>query len=148
MNEWDLAPIAAVSLISAGVLLLAVLLILKRRSPGRARHGTDRPKLDETAKAQEIHALMSELEQLALRIDERVELQTSQLRQLLAEADEKIAQISESCSEENVLDPRDRYILRLNAQGVDPIEIARRMQMNVGEVELVVNLHTSRFEPR
>ncbi len=147
MNAWDLAPIAAVSLIATGVVLLAFLLILKRRSTARARRGTETAKLDETAKTQEIHALMSELEQLALRIDERIELRMSQLRQLLTEADERIAQIAEKCPEENVLDPRDRYILRLNAQGVDPIEIARRMQMNVGEVELVVNLHASRLEP-
>ncbi len=39
------------------------------------------------------------------------------------------------------MDPLYEEILRLSGQGLDPIEIARRVEMNVGEVELVLNLH-------
>jgi hypothetical protein len=39
------------------------------------------------------------------------------------------------------IDPRYEEILRLSGQGLDAIEIARRVEMNVGEVELVLNLH-------
>ncbi len=40
--------------------------------------------------------------------------------------------------------PAHGEIMRLMQQGLDAVEIARRVSMNVGEVELVQNLHTRR----
>lgn len=36
---------------------------------------------------------------------------------------------------------RHREVLRLQAQGSQPLDIARKLQMDLGEVELVLNLH-------
>jgi DNA-binding NarL/FixJ family response regulator len=42
--------------------------------------------------------------------------------------------------------PRQTEVLRLGQQGIEPIEIARRTGMTVGEVELVLHLHAGRAE--
>lgn len=45
---------------------------------------------------------------------------------------------------EDEINPQHREIILFHNNGLDPVEIARQIKMNVGEVELVLNLNRSR----
>lgn len=164
------------SLLTAGIILLLIALYLKRRSPGGAPapsrgEQTDKSKPAETR--QSISELTDELNHLAARIDERIELRLTELKRLLDDADARIADVKarkdeavtdrgnyrparepglsarenpvdRSVSGSEKTDSRHEEIVRLKGQNIDPVEIARRMEMNVGEVELILNLHRRR----
>jgi len=168
MMHW--AGVAAGFLIALGVGLLLVVFYIRSRqdaAPPPARTG------EMTRAAADVRKLMDELEALARRIDERIERRLTELRHELAKADAFLKasgpagsparEPQESHDATGVADsggtappaadtsaarPEDREILRLHAQGLDPIEIARRRQMPVGEVELILNLHLPRQRAR
>ena len=81
--------------------------------------------------------------------DERT---AEELRRLIEQADARIAELRRLLDEphqpgryraDRPADPRREEILRLSRQGLVPEEIARRLAMNVGEIELIINLQRS-----
>ena len=80
--------------------------------------------------------------------EQRLTERHGELSRLLAEADRQIAAAPRDAgtSESDAfppVHPRSAEIGRLAAQGVATVEIARRLGIDVGEVELVVNLARS-----
>ena len=138
------AGIAAGVLAAAGVLLAVVVVWHRRRLRLAPRTRTGQAAgADEPAEA---------LDQVARRIESRVDAKIAELRRLLADADARIAQLhhlappqsgqTDSATPHGTdLSRRQEEILRLHSQGMDAVRIARRMEMDVGEVDLVLNLH-------
>jgi DNA-nicking Smr family endonuclease len=100
--------------------------------------------------------LVTQLEDFARRIDQRVDEQLDRLQTLLAEAEKKQealrrqmeAATQSSSSSGGVSKGATGQVMALAAQGLDSVEIARRLKMDVGEVELMLNLHRSSVSPK
>lgn len=141
----------------AMLLLIAALLgccavavaVLGRRGAGSSRAAPG--STDSQKPADEIRELMGQLDRLAGQIDRRIDDRQAQLADLLAQADQKLRQLQQALE---AAPPARRpsikladtsvEIMRLRSEGLAPVEIARQMRMNVGEVELVLNLQKSR----
>ena len=84
------------------------------------------------------------------RTDEQVRRRLVEFQRLLDQADNRIARPDGTrpsgpddpagAGRSTAADKADE-IARLAVQGLDAIEIARRMNVDVGEVELMINLH-------
>lgn len=168
---WLAASVAAGFLIASGAaLLIAVALFRKTLQMSRSA-SADRANRANRAPAQasrDIRELMDELDRCAKRIDAKVETRLEQLNRLVAQADRTIGPgrpgspagdrvdgryIAAERDEANApaLAPKNEHIradhdeiLRLAEQEISAIDIARRKNMNVGEVELILNLHRTR----
>jgi hypothetical protein len=134
------------ALIAAGLILLVVYLVLIRRRDvmRRLRKGQGEKQ---AAWNRDVRNMLSELEQLASRIDRRLNQRMEKLTELICEADETIDRLQRRSNDaadpdrpQGAHDPACRQVLALAGQGLDAIEIARRMEMDVGEVQLVLQL--------
>ena len=165
MSQWQNEVLLLGSAVAIEALLVGVLLYVRRRRISRLRDQQRLP--DELSVRSDVRDMMDQLERLAERIDQQAERRVSEVRKLLTEADSTMAKLESMVSKlQAVADmpeptigsarhqpppggpqsagltrQRRSEILRLKSQGLDAVEIARRMQMNVGEVELVMNLH-------
>ena len=128
-------------LMSAGPILLAVVLVCWQR-----RHPTWLIRPDQTRDLErQVDQLRRELDTAGRRIDNQVELRMGELRRLLDQADLRIAQLR--CHDSSSPGPsgaggagsKDR-VLQLSRQGQGPEQIARQTGLDVGEVELILNL--------
>lgn len=142
MSPADLTAIAACLLVAAIILLLLSLVAWRNaaKTSGRGRHAEGRPDED-------IKELMSQLERLARRIDAQTEAQVGELRRHLEEADRKLDLLRRAAGEDRngstgVSRP-DTKVRELHLRGLSSVEIARRLRIDVGEVELVLNLQRS-----
>ncbi len=186
MNMWQNAGVIAAAALTVVLLLRLVVGYLRGRRIQMASRGFEtsssrKEQLDVTG---DIPILMSQLDELAGRIDQRMQERTHRIEQLLIQTDEKIRQLQQLNEQTARVEqrpqapPQQRYaptpsapippqsfeptnraprpfstaenkqiqILSLGAQGIDPVEIARRLALDVGEVELVFNLHRSAFD--
>lgn len=88
-------------------------------------------------------------EELGLELETRA----NKLRQLLAEVDQRIEELRRLSSQtlsasglaHSALERQQAEVFRLSRQGLDGVEIARRLELDVGEVELMLNLHRCRL---
>lgn len=172
MNQLQIIGILGGCLLAAGAgVLLAVVCFrgrLASRRPGREEIS------DGLAARADIRSLMGQLERLADGIDQRMSSRLDELKRLLAEADATIAELrsglqrpkeSDPSASPHIaaqpghspqgaqqpaerLSPRDGEVVRLASRGLDTIEIARRMNMNIGEVELILNLHPASHDAK
>ena len=149
MTDWQWLLLAALVLLNAAMILVAaVVLRLYARRQGRAG-GTAGTSERGAQVGRDVEELIDQLDRLAADIDRRLEAREQRLRELLAEADERIAALRrlEAGPRSAGAGPpggqRTEEILRLCRQQLDPVEIARRVGMDVGEVELVLNLSRS-----
>jgi len=156
VNLSDPLPTVVATAMLVLATLLVVVLIRYRRERQRMTTTGGRPAhVSEAAwKMQEEAAeLMNRLEGLSHQFDTRMEGRLDELKGMLSEADRKIEQLrrlTEAASAK--VDPQQApaqaspaqqvhgEIRRLNSQGMDAVRIARRLGMDVGEVELVLNL--------
>ena len=136
-------------LISAGTVLLLVILVAASRS-----------------RTKQTNRMAERVRQLTEQVDTMAEVQIQlvgrigQLEQPFADAEgwtsntpapsppaamSPKADSSPTASEHPAI-PVHTEIMRLMQQGLDAVEIARRVSMNVGEVELVQNLHSRRHD--
>jgi len=165
MSPWPDGVLLLGSAVALAALLVLILLYVKLGRISRLRHRKRTP--DESSVRSDIRDMMDQLERLAERIDQQAAWRVSELRQLLVQADSTMEKLRSTMGKpkapadmpENAVEPVPRQspiaglqqaepinhrrseILRLKSQGLDAIEIARRMEMNVGEVELIMNLH-------
>ena len=134
---WLLAAAAVLSLVAL------VLLIVDRRRRSNWLAGESRQDL-----GREIGVLCRELQDATRRIDRHVETRITQLQQLLNQADRRIGQLrlpdtdppADAHLPAGSLAPDRRLIVQLHRQGVTNEQIARAAGMEVGEVELILNL--------
>jgi len=166
MSFWLPVGIAAGVMVGLGAGLLVLMVHVQRRQ-ARAARVEAKAASDARAVRANVRQLMDQLDGLATKIDQRIDARLIELRRVLAEVETTVAAAQEalelhdgpgpadtsSASEPGEGDsdagppsptrpnPRRDEILRLRSQGLDAVEIARRVQMNVGEVELVLNLH-------
>ncbi|MGA2265099.1 MAG: hypothetical protein ABSH10_01545 [Phycisphaerae bacterium] len=119
-----------------------------------ARRGRKRTNL--TALRNDVADLAGQLEDFARRIDGRVDDRLDRLQALLAEADKKqqeLRRLTEAAGQPGgklagASGGASGQVLALASQGLDSVEIARRLKMDVGEVELMINLHRSSVSSR
>ena len=147
MSTFELAGIIAAFTVAAIVLvLLSVVLLAGRRAAGPSRK---RLKAAD-AIGDDVAELAVELGRLAEEIDRRADDRLDELRRLCAEADRKITRLREQAAARDAKAPppagglRRAEILRLSNEGLSPLEIARRLEMDAGEVELTLNLTRSK----
>jgi C4-dicarboxylate-specific signal transduction histidine kinase len=147
MTLWQWAAMGAGALIAAGVLLLVVYLLLarRRRTPLVKR----RPTQAEADLRGDIRAMLGELESLAERIDARLNQRIEYMEQALRQADQRIAELEQlqgpprEVTEALASIERHRQVLRLDAEGYEGAEIARRLDMEPEEVDAILNLRRS-----
>ena len=168
MNELEIVGILAGCLVASGILLLLIAVHLKVRIEKRQR-ARRMEESRELAVQADLGDLVGRLNEVSDGIEQRVKSRVEELRELLSQADAAISRLgregpdlqtgqSDRTDEQPQTDtPAQeipdsdrvaasyREIFHLKAQGLDPIEIARRVQMNVGEVELVLNLYPSTY---
>lgn len=136
--------LAAGVVLGAGCLALAGLLRLRRRKGlGEAERPRD-GSLRRTARR------IRQLERIARRTEERLNSRMDELRRLLAQAERVIARVQAPPGEApppdtdvaapGLLEKQRDHVLRLRLQGLETIDIARRLGLPVGEVELTLKL--------
>jgi hypothetical protein len=156
MSDWqgsnllDLLP--PILLAATGFVLAA--LISARRRRLRAEYGRPARGHDAGPLNHDIAALTEQLDQFARQVDRRVADRLETLQLLLAEVDAKISELRRlqvaNAQEAGQVPPpggpegRVARILRLHEEGLDGIEIARRLGVEIGEVELTLNLYRRR----
>ena len=150
MNTWQILGLIVAVMLVAGAAALLVAAYVKSRprrrdpAPGGQPNGPapDHARPEDLRPA-DIGAAVAELRGLTAESERKMAERLEQLAKRLASIDEEIAQLRRSaalasCSAR--ADPRRREILDLRRQGIDIIEIARRTNLDVGEVELILNL--------
>lgn len=138
-------------LLAGGILGIGVLLVVwgmfsrKRELPGHARDGAEkltRELIDE------LEARAERLERLIERAETTItELRASEQRAaakptVIAEAKMKHAPTTQEPS--IFTDPMHREVCAMADDGLSPVDIARRLQMPTGQVELILNLRGKR----
>lgn len=103
----------------------------------------------------DLEKLMAEIDDLAKRLGQRLDAKTAQVERLLAEADRKIAQLQrlegQAAAREPLPrvetnrsalpdDPLARSVYELADAGYPALDIARRLNEQVGKVELILAL--------
>jgi len=131
--------------ITFGLGLLVMLGLFLRRRSSSPDEAEVTPLAGEVV-GQDVRTLMDELDRMAGQIDIRLNAGLQKLDESIGIAEEKIAALNDQSRQvegayQPVEDPATNEILRMNRQGLDSIEIARRMDMDVGEVELIINLN-------
>jgi TolA-binding protein len=147
--DWDIIAVLALAGLAVAAATVAVAAFLVR---DRHTCQSDAGLADRQVRAcDDIQELMDNLERLAGRIDERIDRRLAQLDNQLSQADARIAEINQKLQQdEESSHPTIRLsqatgseIARLGKEGLETVEIARRMRMNVGEVELILSLQQS-----
>ncbi|MFO0861819.1 MAG: hypothetical protein U0570_14830 [Phycisphaerales bacterium] len=133
--------------IGIGVLLVGWgLLSRKREVPGHARDGAEkltRELIDELeARAERLERLIERAENAISELRETE--QRAAARPVIAEA--KIRQVSPEPT--MITDPVHREVCAMSDDGLNPVDIARKLQMPTGQVELILNLRGRRVAVR
>lgn len=144
---------------------LALCFILLRCSSRRARRSSaeapdgarssyaGRERGDPHSPPGDAAQVLSELKEIGREIEGRIDTRIQYLTGLLAEADRTIERLTSAvaAARDRAVsgdDPRKAEILALAREGTDPDDIARRLQLPVGEVKLVVGLARRSAEER
>ena len=148
MIPWELAAAFAASALLA-ILAAAMALAKARRKRACWRDDADAVSLDARAARGDAAALLRQVDELAARADEAITPRMKELRELICQADQAAARLRRemhACGSymPALSDPRHLKIQELHRQGLTAAEIARRVEMTVGEVELVLNLDRAR----
>jgi hypothetical protein len=144
-----LPGLIAASFVAAAVALGLVVVVLRQRTRGKAPRAEGDAEEARDGQARELAALTERLERLAERVERDLSQQMREARDLLAETERRASEPREGSSGgspgryEPGAEPRRAEVIRLSRQGVDAVEIARRMDLEVGEVELMVHLQGS-----
>jgi hypothetical protein len=147
---WNALPVVLPAA-ACGALVTILTVALVARFRRRRVRRRDLPNL-----RSDVAELAGQLEDYARQIDQQVVQRLDRLEALLAEADGKEAELRRlleaqgKAGADGTPRPRggDDQVVALAAQGLDSVEIARRLGMEVGEVELMLNLHRSHASPR
>lgn len=149
-------------LILLGVIVLAILVTIGIRSH-MALHSSSPPAADERL-ARDIEAMRDELVETVRTLAAQVESRARELESLLNEADDRLAMLNDSLGEvpspskpstppspagaapakgsggATGSDPLRAAVYELADAGLSPLQIARRLNEQVGKVELILAL--------
>lgn len=163
LAEAPLGSMTGFALLVAGVVVVLVGLVAvwKLASRTLARKGC-RPA---GAAGNRLSNVACEAEELAERLAERVEQQASRLEELISEADDRLKRLETMCKPPTVGvrsgaviaeprparpvagshagDPLSQRVYGLADQGMPPVEIARKLEEQIGKVELILALRNS-----
>jgi len=162
MNQWpgQLVPcftladqsvtvplLSVVLTVIGGVLLLGMALTyaMRRREPAPPRLSpADRRALED---------LMADAEELTGRLAANLDAKAARLERLIAQADERLNRLEDRAAAESRprperrpgltaddTDPLNRRVYDLADRGLPPVEIAKQLSQQVGQVELILNL--------
>jgi hypothetical protein len=102
-----------------------------------------------------LEKLLLDLQELSRQINGHIDTRFCKLEVLLKDADEKIRRLEALNSgaaapraAEQEADPVKQMIYKLADAGKSPVEIAREVNKNTGEVELILSLRRSRNGPK
>lgn len=132
MTYEQMLTICTLLLAVSALLLSGVLVIARRRNAARD----------------------DQLKELARQIDRRLEARMSQLQDLVDQARVQVRELKKLDSfsatpvDSGVVQTQEQEVLRLYSMDMSLIEIARRLGLSVGEVELTLNLHKSQPAPQ
>ena len=156
MTTNELLVLAGGVAAGAALVLLTVLAVVLRRRRGAS---PDEAGAGGAGDLRHLGRRIRRLDLIARRAQARVKAQVEELRRLLARAERltggvpaRASDAAPSAEPEEaplpaiVQSQRDQ-VLRLSLQGLEPIDIARRMSMPIGEVELTLRLHQKEHEP-
>jgi len=150
MNWQDLAISLAVALLGIAIGLALVTAARARQWGRRQRPGAGGTVTDIDRLRSDVAELAGQLEDFARLIDKTVDQRLGQLRSLLAEADSRIRQLERLVADASGGQPppaqaaQADMIIAMAAQGLDSVEIARRLGIDVGQVELTLHLRRAR----
>lgn len=130
-----------------GVLLLGLALtyVMRRREPAPPRLSpADRRALED---------LMADAEELTGRLAANLDAKAARLERLIAQADERLNRLEDRTAADtrarperrggvtiDDTDPLNRRVYDLADRGLPPVEIAKQLSQQVGQVELILNL--------
>ncbi len=139
--QWII--VASASAVAALVVLVLLWLFIRKKRCFTPRQSLSADQVEQTQR--DLLEIKDELEQLVSRIDIQVEQRVRELKKLLARVDGKIELLRGMESSAQLMTKEksgcdQSLIIKLSRQGLDSLEIARRMEMTVGEVELIINL--------
>jgi len=150
VNEWQVVAIVAGCVSGIGVCLLLVATYFRSRSRAVSQihdghfSGDDIKDFADRMErlADELGRRGNELEGLLSEAQEAINTLRPELPTLRRQCESTVNGADQPSSPEqaDTIHSSHREVLRLKAQGLDEIEIARRTQMGVGEVQLVLNL--------
>jgi hypothetical protein len=141
---------------AAAVLVVAVVVVvIQLQSPRQAPPPAgqdDLPLADELVESREAFAPGESDEAIPEPLAEELDARVGKLHQLLAEVDQRIEELRRLSTDalaasnlaRSALERQHREVLRLSRQGLDAVEVARRLELDVGEVELMLNLQRCR----
>jgi hypothetical protein len=161
-----IGSIAGFALLVAGVAIVVVgacaVWNMVRRPSGGARKSPCEPATE--GRSPRLSSVACEAEELAERLAERVEMQASRLEELISEADARLRKLETMCKpptaaarggviaeprpfraspSSNGADPLSQRVYGLADQGLPAVEIARRLEEQIGKVELILALRNA-----
>ncbi len=150
MIDWEQIAVVGLAAVSAAALLAAVLAYAVRQKRMAAQE--HRAESARSEAAGDIRDLMAQMESLAGQIDRRIDQRLEEMARTIAQADARIAEMNRQMAQQDeashvsisLNQATGSEVQRLAEEGKDSIEIARLLRMNVGEVELILNLQHSR----
>ena len=146
MNEWEPIAVIGLAAVSAAAVLAAVTAYaVRQKRMGMHEHRADSKQSDAAC---DIRDLMAQMESLAGQIDRRIDQRLEEMARTIAQADARIAEMNRQMAQKDeashvsisLNQATGSEVQRLADEGKDSIEIARLLRMNVGEVELILNL--------
>jgi hypothetical protein len=139
-------PVLSVILTGIGVVLLiglALTYAVRRRPLTPVSAEAERRQLED---------LLSDADELAGRLAANLDAKAARLERLIAQADERLARMERAAaearprterrpaSEPDEAGPLNRRVYDLADRGLQPVEIARQLSQQVGQVELILAL--------
>lgn len=154
------------------LVLIAVLFRVLRKNTARRRSdplATPRERIErirsEAGSRAHVETYSAEAEELTRRLSAILDNKAARLELLIEEADQRLARLTQAAVGSGVrtrphepeahafrpsqpageaIDPMHRRICELAEDGLDPVQIAKRLEQPIGQVELVLNLHKRR----
>ncbi|MGC9455413.1 MAG: DUF6115 domain-containing protein [Phycisphaerae bacterium] len=147
--SWEMFRlVAALVCVAASLVILAFLLVRRlRRRPPAAQTSLGMRRLHA-----EVAELRNRLDEIRAVLSDDLDARSDALKDACREADRRIAELRRLTGSGRQADApqspdcggrEGQEIMRLSRQGLEPVEIARRMKMPVGEVDLVLRLRQS-----
>jgi len=142
MSHIQIALALACSFIASGLSLLAVAVYMHRVVVPELRWS----RLAGKSTCHDAADLLRRINELTGQTDQRLAKRMQELERLVERADGIIAEHDSRGGDDHPDQPHDvrarrGEVLRLCEEGLSTVEIARRTNVDVGEVELLANLH-------
>jgi len=147
-------------LMTAGILLLVIILMRKQKNRVRRGSPDDTPTerladLRQTAAGRDtLHTVMADVEELAQRLAAQLDNKAARIEKLIADADDRLARLEQAAAgpapepapphlTNHSEDPTRARIYELADKGLSSIDIARRLDQPTGHVELILSLRSA-----